>query len=122
MNLLAAVFDYLHAREIGAAAIGGVALAAHGIVRATLDADVLVTDPRVLRAEFWAGLSGARAEARSGDGSGSGGDFFAAENVVKRATDGRPEWSEHVVASHARRYRAMGGPWCRELFALSCLS
>lgn len=67
MNLLAAVFDYLHARDIGAAAIGGVALAAHGIVRATLDADVLVTDPRVLRAEFWAGLSGARAEARSGD-------------------------------------------------------
>jgi len=36
MNLLAAVFDYLHAREIGAAAIGGVALAAHGIVRATV--------------------------------------------------------------------------------------
>jgi len=67
MNLLAAVLDYLHAREIRAAAIGSVALAAHGIVRATLDADVLVTDPGVLRPEFWAGLSSARAEARSGD-------------------------------------------------------
>jgi hypothetical protein len=67
MNLLGAVLDYLNAHEIKAAAIGGVALAAHGIVRATLDADVLVTDPHVLHAEFWAGLSGARAEARSGD-------------------------------------------------------
>ena len=67
MNLLVAVLDYLRAHEIGAAAIGGVALAAHGIVRATLDADVLVTDSRVLRAEFWAGFSSVQAEARRGD-------------------------------------------------------
>jgi hypothetical protein len=36
MTLLGAVLDYLKAHEIRAAAIGGVALAAHGIVRATL--------------------------------------------------------------------------------------
>ncbi len=67
MNLLVAVLDYLHARQVRAAAIGGVALAAHGIVRATLDADVLVTDRTVLHPEFWAALTTARAEIHEGD-------------------------------------------------------
>jgi hypothetical protein len=34
--------------------IGGVALSAHGIARATLDTDVLVADPAVLDPTFWA--------------------------------------------------------------------
>ncbi|MBI4516812.1 MAG: hypothetical protein HY699_13455 [Deltaproteobacteria bacterium] len=67
MNLLVAVLGYLHARHVQAAAIGGVALAAHGIVRATLDADVLVTDRTVLHPEFWAALATGRAEIREGD-------------------------------------------------------
>jgi hypothetical protein len=53
MNLAHELFAYLQERGVPAVLIGGVALAAHGVVRATLDTDFLVTDRKVLRASFW---------------------------------------------------------------------
>lgn len=67
--LLHEVLDVLEKRGTAAGLIGAVALAAHGIVRATLDYDLLVLDRGVLVAEAWTGLadSGAVVEIRKGD-------------------------------------------------------
>jgi hypothetical protein len=53
MNAVARVLDYLEAHGVTGALIGGIALSAHGIARATLDADILVADPVVLDRAFW---------------------------------------------------------------------
>ncbi|MDX2167806.1 MAG: hypothetical protein SF182_12105 [Deltaproteobacteria bacterium] len=53
MSLSARVIAHLERAGVPCAVIGGVALGAHGIARATLDTDVLVTDPTVLSAAFW---------------------------------------------------------------------
>ena len=47
---------HLDAAEINYALIGGVALAARGAGRSTLDIDVLTTDSVVLKEEFWTPL------------------------------------------------------------------
>lgn len=54
MNATARVIEYLDRRGVAAALIGGFALGAHGIARATLDVDVLVADAVVLDPPFWA--------------------------------------------------------------------
>jgi hypothetical protein len=51
--LLHEVLDVLERRGSAAALIGAVALAAHGIVRATLDYDLLVLDRGALEAATW---------------------------------------------------------------------
>lgn len=51
--LLHEVLDVLERRGSAAALIGAVALAAHGIVRATLDYDLLVLDRGALEAPTW---------------------------------------------------------------------
>lgn len=56
MNLAGRVVAFLRARDVLGAVIGGVALAVHGIARATIDLDLLVVTPRVLDASFWDGL------------------------------------------------------------------
>lgn len=63
------VLDVLMRRGTPAALIGAVALAAHGIVRATFDYDLLVLDRGVLEAVAWTDLadSGAVVEIRRGD-------------------------------------------------------
>lgn len=53
MSLLLKVFEVAEGRSVPVALIGGVALAAHGIVRATKDADLLATDLRLLDATVW---------------------------------------------------------------------
>ena len=67
--LLHEVLDILQRRGSPAALIGAVALAAHGLVRATLDYDLLVLDVGVLEAEAWTGLARTEAvvEIRKGD-------------------------------------------------------
>jgi len=67
--LLHEVLDVLERRGAPSALIGAVALAAHGIVRATLDYDLLVLDRGVLEAAAWTGLAetGAVVEIRRGD-------------------------------------------------------
>ncbi len=56
MNAAATLIAYLEQRGVPCALIGGIALSAHGITRATLDVDVLVADPAALDAAFWAGF------------------------------------------------------------------
>jgi hypothetical protein len=56
MTLLARVVRKLNDASIPSALIGGVALAVHGIGRATQDADLLTVDPDTLRDGFWEDL------------------------------------------------------------------
>jgi hypothetical protein len=58
MSLLGDTVQHLTAGAVDTAVIGGLALAAHGVARATLDADLLVVDRRVLEEAFWKGLAG----------------------------------------------------------------
>jgi hypothetical protein len=68
MKGLSRILAYLEAHGVPGALIGGMALSAHGIVRATLDADVLVADRTVLTAEFWKDLGDATGpDIRTGD-------------------------------------------------------
>ena len=56
MSLVGDVIAYVAKRRKKSALIGGEALAVHGIARATLDSDLLVARPEVLRAGFWSKL------------------------------------------------------------------
>ena len=53
MSLLATVTELLEREGIAHAAIGAMALAAHGVARATADIDLLVVDRRVLGRPIW---------------------------------------------------------------------
>lgn len=53
MSLVRRVFEVVEGRSVPVALIGGVALAAHGIVRATKDADLLATDIGLLDKTVW---------------------------------------------------------------------
>lgn len=68
MTLAARVITHLERNGVMAAIVGGVALGAHGVARATLDTDVLVVDRSVLSPTFWRTLRGApEPEVRRGD-------------------------------------------------------
>lgn len=68
MTLAQRVVAYLDERQVASALIGGMALAVHGIARATYDTDLLLTDRRVLTPEFWQHWTGSpRPEIRTGD-------------------------------------------------------
>ncbi len=68
MTLLLRVLAYLDKRAAPTALIGGMALAVHGVARATYDRDLLLTDRRVLDAKFWQQWSGGQEpEIRIGD-------------------------------------------------------
>jgi len=60
---------FLVEREVPHAVVGAVALGVHGVVRATLDFDLLTTDRRCLARIFWAPLvaAGWRLEPTRGD-------------------------------------------------------
>ena len=64
-----AICAYLDAAGIRYVLIGGVAVAARGAGRSTLDIDMLTTDSAVLKDEFWAAISdrGFRVDVRKGD-------------------------------------------------------
>lgn len=68
MTLLKTVLDEAETRG-PVVLIGGLALAAHGVLRATRDADVLGTAPEFLRKETWASLEkqGVAVTVRRGD-------------------------------------------------------
>lgn len=69
MTLTARVTGILDAAQVAHAVIGAAALAAAGVVRSSLDLDLLTLDSRVLDRRFWAGLSegGAAVDVRRGD-------------------------------------------------------
>jgi hypothetical protein len=67
MHRVSQAVIYLDERSVPSAIVGGVALAAHGVARATLDADLLVNNPIVLNREFWSDWEATRLEIRRGD-------------------------------------------------------
>jgi hypothetical protein len=68
VSLLAEVVAVLDEHDVRYGLIGGVALAAHGVARATLDTDLLVVDMRVLDRGIWTNpLSDAALDVRRGD-------------------------------------------------------
>lgn len=67
MRLLDGLLARLAAQEIPAALIGGMALAAYGVSRATEDIDLLVLDRAVLGKDFWAGEESYEVDIRRGD-------------------------------------------------------
>jgi hypothetical protein len=67
MSLIGDVLALLTSRQVPAAVVGGVALAAHGIARATLDTDVLVVDERVFDDELWSGWESTQREVFRGE-------------------------------------------------------
>ena len=90
----------LTAGEVRFALIGAAAMAARGVSRSTVDQDLLVTDVRVLRADFWTSV-GAVIDTRPGDAS----DPLA--GVVRLTADGerpvdvvigRGAWMEEILA------------------------
>ncbi len=69
MTLLARIAGILRGADIPHALIGASAMARHGVVRSTLDQDLLAVDPVCLQPESWSGLrsSGIEAKIRKGD-------------------------------------------------------
>jgi predicted nucleotidyltransferase len=69
LTLLAQVSGLLVGRGIHHAVIGAAALAAHGVARATVDLDLLATDPACLDEQAWEDLRsiGVAVEIRRGD-------------------------------------------------------
>jgi len=109
MSLLGDVITHLDKRRVKCALIGGEALAVHGIARATLDSDLLVISPDVLRASFWPTFSPrAAVEIRRGDPD----DPLAGAVRIHRRTEqtdiivGRP-WVRGVL-DRAIRVRVRG--------------
>ena len=100
MRLLADVLAHLARQHVPAALVGGVALAAHGIARATLDSDVLVVDARVLDEDFWTGWSGsAQLEVFRGDPDEAlaGSIRVSREDEFVDVIVGRPGWQTAVL-------------------------
>ena len=69
MSLLGRVAAVLREGGIPFAAVGGIALAARGVARSTLDIDLLATESHCLDTEIWRSVEagGASAEIRRGD-------------------------------------------------------
>ena len=69
MNALRHLHDYLAARNVQHALIGGRALAVRGHPRFTFDVDFLTVDTAVLKDSFWAGVreEGTSVDIRKGD-------------------------------------------------------
>ena len=101
-TLLARVLEVLEERGARPALIGGMALAAHGVGRATQDFDILVLDAAVLSGTPWTALreSGVEIETRRGDAADplagvvrfSGGDEPSVDVVV-----GKQPWQSEVL-------------------------
>ena len=99
------ITSYLEIRGVPCALIGGVALSAHGIARATLDTDVLVADSAVLDPTFWADFAGSQApEIRRGD---AGDPLLGAVRLTGTAEPvdvivGRAPWTRQILDRRIR--------------------
>lgn len=107
MNLLGLVVEHLASRKIPHALVGGMALAAYGFARATLDADVLVVTTDILESGSWKNLEqvGAKVDVRRGDAD----DPFRAVIRVTRSGSspvdvlvGRFVWQRDIVERATR--------------------
>lgn len=102
MTIADRVTSVLNAADVAHALIGAAALAAAGVVRSTLDLDLLTTDTRVLDRAFWDALRSTTVdvETRRGDAD----DPLA--GLVRISTPGdRPV--DLIVGRHAWQQRAV---------------
>ena len=102
MTLLERVDALLAEHGIPHAVIGAVALAAHGVCRSTIDQDLLVTDRRVLHADFWTPLRPvATVDVRPGDDDDPLAGVVRLRQPDQRDVDlvvGRHGWQDEVLA------------------------
>ena len=96
------------------AVIGAVALSVHGVVRASADTDVLVTDRRCLDVTIWEGFaaSGVRVDARRGDADDPLAGVVRLTPSAGTRVDivvGRSRWQEDLLA-RSQRVLLMGAP------------
>lgn len=107
MTLLALVVRALDAHGVAHAVIGATALAVHGVSRATVDIDLLVTDPRCFDAAVWTPLeaAGATVDRRRGDAD----DPLAGVIRIVRGEEppvdviaGRAAWQAAIIARAVR--------------------
>ena len=101
-TLLHDVLTLLARRGTPAALIGAIALAAHGIARATLDLDLLALDTGLLSTEPWKDLSeaGDTVEVRSGDAEDPLAGVIRLTRSGKTPVDvvvGKHRWMEGVL-------------------------
>lgn len=110
MTLAARVAALLDQARVTHAVVGAAALAAAGVVRSSLDLDLLTLDDRVLDRGFWAGLAaaGVDVEVRRGDPDDPLAGVVRATAEGERPVDlivGRHAWQHRAVA----RARALPG-------------
>lgn len=101
MNPAARIVEHLRSQGVSSAVIGGVAMAVHGIARATVDLDLLVVAPEVLTGAFWLPLSPAvTAEVRRGDASDplAGVVRCVSDETVVDVVVGASPWMIGVIA------------------------
>jgi hypothetical protein len=101
VKLIDDVAERLDHAGVPFALIGAGALAVHGISRATLDQDLLATDTRLLRAQFWTTLNASAAvDARAGDADDPLAGMVRFTRPGDRIVDvvvGRPGWMDDVL-------------------------
>ncbi|MEO8600984.1 MAG: hypothetical protein ABI629_00260 [bacterium] len=111
MMLAARLVALLERDGVTAAIIGGVALGAHGIARATLDTDILVADRRVLATTYWPRRRGIPSpDIRRGDADDplAGVVSFASEDERIDLIVGRGAWMR--VMLERRLWVGTGSP------------
>jgi hypothetical protein len=101
-TLLSRVLEVLEAHGARPALIGGMALAAHGVGRATQDFDILVLDTAVLSETFWTGLrkSGVELEVQRGDATDPLAGVVRFPGANEPSVDvvvGRRRWQSEVL-------------------------
>lgn len=104
VTLLGRVAEHLEKHGISFALIGASALAAHGVSRSTVDIDLLVTDPRVLRASFWT-LQQTAVDVRQGDDSDPLAGVVRLKAEGERDVDvvaGRAAWQSALLTQSLR--------------------
>jgi len=110
LSLLDRILADLAAKEIPAAIIGALALAAHGVVRASEDLDLLVLDRSVLQRGFWADWeASSKIEIRRGDPDDplAGVVRVRADSEIVDLVVGREPWMPAVLE---RRIEIQLGP------------
>lgn len=101
MSLAGRIIAHLTSRDVSGAVIGGVAMAVHGIARATVDLDVLVAATSVLDNSFWGGLgTDVAIDVRRGDASDplAGVVRCSSAAEVLDVVVGRSRWMESVIS------------------------
>ncbi len=102
MTLADRVIACLNAARVAHATVGAAALAAAGVVRSSLDLDLLTLDERVIDRRFWSALAdaGAKIDARRGDPDDPLAGVVRIAAAEERPVDvivGRHQWQRRAV-------------------------